>query len=99
MEGVYSVNIYGATPRNGNLSTTSRKLAGIGISSSAISASINNYLLEMELGGASETMTGGPEKRTYLTLEGNDAVNIQMGRYSCCKSVGTDHSSYRCCEG
>jgi multidrug efflux pump subunit AcrB len=72
VEGVYSVSVYGSTPREWELIYDQQKLAEIGISSSAISASINNYLLEMELGGASETMAGGPEKRTYLTLEGNN---------------------------
>ncbi len=72
VEGVYSVSVYGSTPREWELSYDQQKLAEIGISSSAISASINNYLLEMELGGASETMAGGAEIRTYLTLEGNN---------------------------
>ena len=47
------------------------KLSAIGVSSSSISSSINNYLLEREIGGATETYGGGTAKRTYLTLTGN----------------------------
>jgi multidrug efflux pump subunit AcrB len=71
VEGVYSVSVYGATPQEWELTYDHQKLSAMGISSSAISSSINNYLLEKELGGATETSGGGPEKRTYFTLEGN----------------------------
>ena len=71
VEGVYSVNIYGATPQEWEIIYDQEKLAAIGVSSSAISSSINNYLLEREIGGATETSSGGLTKRTYLTLTGN----------------------------
>ena len=88
VEGVYSVNVYGATPREWELIYDQQKLAAIGISSSAISASINNYLLEMELGGASETMAGGAEKRTYLTLEGNNKETFRWDDIPVAKASG-----------
>lgn len=71
VEGVYSVNITGATPQEWEIIYDQEKLSAIGISSSAISSSINNYLLEREIGGATETFAGGITKRTYLTLTGN----------------------------
>jgi multidrug efflux pump subunit AcrB len=71
VEGVYSVDIYGATPQQWELIYDQQKLTAMGVSSSAISSGINNYLLELELGGAAEASDEGPEKRTYLTLEGN----------------------------
>ncbi|HUX55462.1 MAG TPA: efflux RND transporter permease subunit [Bacteroidales bacterium] len=71
LEGVYSVNIYGATPRAWEIIYDQDKLAAIGVSSSAISSSISNYLLEREIGGATETFTGDLTKRTYLTLTGS----------------------------
>ncbi|MCJ7447098.1 MAG: efflux RND transporter permease subunit [Bacteroidales bacterium] len=77
VEGVYSVNIYGATPQEWELTYDQQKLSAIGISSTAINSSINNYLLELELGGAAESFAGGPEKRTYLTLEGNSSESFR----------------------
>lgn len=72
LDGVYSVNIYGATPQEWEITYDQEKLSSLGVSSSAISTSINNFLLEKEIGGASETTTGGLTKRTYLTLTGNN---------------------------
>ena len=77
IEGVYSVSIYGATPRQWELTYDQQKLAVMGLSSSGITASISNYLLERELGGASETSGNGPEKRTYMTLEGNNSGSFR----------------------
>ncbi|TAL60316.1 MAG: efflux RND transporter permease subunit [Bacteroidetes bacterium] len=71
VEGVYSVNIYGATPQEWEIIYDQEKLGTIGINSSAISSAINNWLLEKEIGGATETLEGGLAKRTYLTLTGN----------------------------
>jgi multidrug efflux pump subunit AcrB len=71
IEGVYSVDIYGATPQEWELTYDQQKLSSIGLSSGAISTAIRNYLLEIELGGAAEEQDNGPEKRTYITLDGN----------------------------
>lgn len=71
VEGVYEVNIYGATPQQWEVIYDQEKLTSTGLNSSSISASINNYLLEREIGGATEIVSGGFAKRTYLTLTGN----------------------------
>jgi len=71
VEGVYSVNIYGATPLEWEIIYDQDKLSAMGVSSSSISSSIDKYLLEKEIGGATETLAGGITKRTYLTLTGN----------------------------
>jgi multidrug efflux pump subunit AcrB len=72
IEGVYSVDVYGATPREWEIIYDQEKLSALGVSSAAISSSIDDYLLEAELGGATEEVSGGMVKRTYLTLTGND---------------------------
>ncbi len=73
VDGVYGINIFGATPREWELTYDREKLDATGISPSAIDRAISNYLLTMEIGGASETISGGLKKRTYITLEGNGA--------------------------
>ena len=77
VEGVYNVNIYGATPQEWEITYDQEKLAAIGLSSSVISISLNNWLLEKEIGGATETLEGGLTKRTYLTLTGNSKDNFR----------------------
>lgn len=54
VDGVYSVDISGATPRQWELTYDQQKLSAMGLSAVNISEAINNYLLERELGGASE---------------------------------------------
>jgi multidrug efflux pump subunit AcrB len=71
VEGIYSVAIYGATSQEWEIIYDQDKLSAIGINSSSISSSIDEYLLELEIGGATETLAGGLTKRTYLTLTGN----------------------------
>jgi len=73
VDGVYSVNIYGATPQEWEITYDQQKLSSMGLSSSAINSSVSNYLLELELGGAAEISAEGQGKRTYLTLEGNNS--------------------------
>ncbi|HEX2976044.1 MAG TPA: efflux RND transporter permease subunit, partial [Bacteroidales bacterium] len=77
VEGVYNVNIYGATPQQWELTYNQQKLASAGINSSQIGRAINDYLLEMELGGAQEESQEGPDKRTYITLEGNSSASFR----------------------
>ena len=72
VDGVYSVDIYGATPQEWELVYDQQKLSSLGISQSVIGNAINNYLLELELGGALETTENGSVRRTYLTLSGNN---------------------------
>ncbi|MBW6500648.1 MAG: efflux RND transporter permease subunit [Bacteroidales bacterium] len=73
IEGVYSVNIYGATPREWEIIYDQKKLSALGIITSSINSAVNSYLLEAEVGGAAETFTGGYTKRTYITLKGNNS--------------------------
>lgn len=77
VDGVYSVNITGATPRQWELFYDQQKLAATGLNSADIRNAISNFLLERELGGASEESDSGPEKRTYLTLTGNSSESFR----------------------
>jgi len=88
VEGVYSVNIYGATPQEWEIIYDQEKLSAIGVSSSLISSSINNYLLEREIGGATETLQGGLTKRTYLTLTGNSEDKFKWDDIPVAKASG-----------
>jgi multidrug efflux pump subunit AcrB len=88
VEGVYSVNIYGATPQQWEVIYDQEKLAAIWVSSSQISTSINNYLLEKEIGGATEIQTGGVTKRTYLALTGNSKVQFRWDDIPVAKASG-----------
>jgi len=88
VDGVYSVNIYGATPQEWEIIYDQEKLSDIGISSSLISNSINNYLLEREIGGATETLQGGLTKRTYLTLTGNSEDKFKWDDIPVAKASG-----------
>ncbi len=88
VEGVYSVNIYGATPQEWEIIYDQEKLAAIGVSSSAIGSSIDNYLLEKEIGGATETLEGGLSKRTYLTLSGNSKDTFRWDDIPVAKASG-----------
>jgi multidrug efflux pump subunit AcrB len=77
VDGVYSVNIYGATPREWEVVYDNQKLHSLGLDYSSIAVSLNNYLLEKELGGATELVAGGPEKRTFMVLEGNSSKSLK----------------------
>lgn len=71
VDGVYSVDITGATPRQWELTFDQQKLAAMGLNSSVLRTSISNYLLERELGGATEQEENGPDRRTFLSIYGN----------------------------
>ena len=88
VEGVYSVNIYGATPLEWEIIYDQDKLSATGVNSSSISSAIDNYLLELELGGATETVAGGTAKRTYLTLTGNNKEAFRWEDIPVAKSSG-----------
>jgi multidrug efflux pump subunit AcrB len=77
INGVYSVGITGASPMEWEILYDQNKLTSIGINSSTISSSINNYLLEREAGGALETSSDGSVKRTYITLTGNRSDTVR----------------------
>lgn len=88
VDGVYSVNIYGATPQEWEVIYDQQKLYSMGVSPAAISRSLNNYLLERELGGATEAEPGGIEKRTYLVLEGNKSETFRWEQIPVAKVSG-----------
>lgn len=88
VDGVYSVDIYGATPQEWEIIYDQEKLTAIGVNSSVISSSINNYLLEKEIGGVTESLAGGLTKRTYLTLSGNGKENFRWDDIPVAKSSG-----------
>ena len=88
VEGVYSVNVYGATPREWEIVYDQQKLASMEISPSSISAAINNYFFEMELGGAFELNSSGPARMTYLTLLGNMNPEFRWDDIAVAKSSG-----------
>lgn len=100
IQGIYSVNIYGATPQEWVLIYDQKKLASLGMNASMIGSSISNYLLEKELGGALEYQSAGPEKRTYLTLSGNNGKTFRWDDIPVAKANGriihlTDIASVR----
>jgi multidrug efflux pump subunit AcrB len=88
VDGVYTVGIYGATSQQWELIYDQQKLSSLGLQSSEISSSINNYLLEMELGGAAEYPAGIIQKRTYLTLEGNNSESFSWEEIPVAKVSG-----------
>jgi multidrug efflux pump subunit AcrB len=88
IEGVYSVSITGANPREWEIVYDQDKLTSIGINSSTIGSSINNYLMERETGGAAETASDGSVKRTYITLIGNKSDTVRWNDIPVAKVAG-----------
>jgi len=88
IDGVYSVSIYGATPQQWEVIYDQDKISSAGINPSLIAASINNYLLEREIGGASESFAGTASKRTYLTLTGNNSEEFRWEEIPVAKVSG-----------
>jgi multidrug efflux pump subunit AcrB len=76
IDGVYSIDIYGATPRQWEITYDRQKLTAVGLNSSDIRSAINNYLSEKELGGAIDEQENGPAKRTYLKIIGNNSTSF-----------------------
>jgi len=77
VDGVYNVSIYGATPQEWELLYDQDKMWALGLEPRIVSSAIDSYLWEMELGGALEVGTDGTEKKTYMTLLGNDTENFK----------------------
>ena len=71
VEGVYSVDIYGATPRVWNLIYEHNKLASAGISPDQVFNAVNSYLSEQEAGGGLELTHSSDPRRTYITITGH----------------------------
>ncbi|HCC70477.1 MAG TPA: multidrug efflux pump protein [Bacteroidales bacterium] len=76
IEGVYDINVYGASKLEWELVYDQDKLLILGLSASIIRQAISDYLLEEEVGSALETDIYGNDTRTYLTLKGNADINV-----------------------
>jgi len=71
IEGVYDINVYGASNMEWELVYDQDKLQTLGLSSYIIRQAVNDYLLEEEVGSALETDVLGNDIRTYISLRGN----------------------------
>ncbi len=88
VDGVYDVSIYGATPQEWELLYDQDKMWSLGLEPRIVSSAISNYLMETELGGALEIEADGTEKKTYMTLLGNDSENFKWGEIPVAKVGG-----------
>lgn len=73
IEGIYDINVYGASNLEWELVYDQNSLQTLGITAATIRQAITNYLLEQELGSALELSASGSDIRTYITLRGNDS--------------------------
>ena len=71
IEGVYDINVYGASNLEWELIYDQDKLQTLGLSSHTIRQAVNDYLLEEEAGSALEADVYGNDIRTYISLRGN----------------------------
>jgi multidrug efflux pump subunit AcrB len=76
IDGVYQVNIYGASPLEWEITYDDNTLSNTGITIGDIQNAISSFMMERELGGAPETGPGGTLRRTYMTLLGNNADTV-----------------------
>lgn len=77
VDGVYSVDVYGFTPREWEITYDLQKISAIGMSQASIASAINDYLLERELGGGIEVASEGSHKKTFITLAGNRSDTLK----------------------
>jgi len=77
VDGVYSVDIYGATPRAWELIYDHKVLSSTGVTPGRIRDAIRAYLSVREAGGGVESPRTEEEKRTYLTMIGHTADSIR----------------------
>ncbi len=80
VEGVYQVNVYGASPMEWEIIYDDYILKITGITTSDIQQAIRNHMTERELGGGLETGPDGVPGRTYLSLTGNNADTVVWER-------------------
>ncbi len=71
IEGVYDINVYGASNLEWELIYDQDKLKTLGLSAYNIRQAISEYLMEEEVGSALEADMHGNDIRTYLSLKGN----------------------------
>lgn len=77
VEGVYSVDIYGATPRAWELIYDQNVLTSTGVTPDMISEAISAYLSVREAGGGVESQLSQEKKRTYLTMVGHKPDTVR----------------------
>ena len=76
IDGVYQVDVYGASPLEWEIVYNDNTMARAGISTYDIQGAIGSYMMERELGGAPEVGPGGTLRRTYLTILGSNTDSI-----------------------
>jgi len=77
VDGVYDINVYGASNLEWELVYDQDKIQTLGLSAYTIRQAISNYLLEDEMGSALESDIYGNNIRTYITLKGNSKKEVQ----------------------
>ena len=88
VEGIYDINVYGASPVEWELIYDYDKLAILGLSSSNIRNAISNYLREEEIGSALEINSDRADTRIYLTLLGHIPGEIRWSNIPVAKVEG-----------
>jgi len=71
VDGVYSVDIYGATPRAWELIYDQKVLSSTGVTPGRIRDAIRAYLSVREAGGGIDNLLSSGMQRTYLTMVGH----------------------------
>ena len=77
VEGVYDINVYGASNLEWELVYDQDRIQTLGLSAYTIRQALSNYLLEEEMGSALESDIYGNNIRTYITLKGNVSRDFQ----------------------
>jgi multidrug efflux pump subunit AcrB len=77
VDGVYDINVYGASNLEWELVYNQDRIQTLGLSAYSIRQAISNYLLEEEMGSALESDIYGNNIRTYITLKGNSEREVQ----------------------
>ncbi|MFO7575379.1 MAG: efflux RND transporter permease subunit [Bacteroidales bacterium] len=88
IEGVYQVNVYGASPLEWEIIYDDYILKNTGITTSDLQQAIRNFMTQRELGGSLENGPGGLLRRTYLSLTGNNSDTIVWERIPVRKTGG-----------
>ncbi len=77
VDGVYRVDIYGATPRGWELIYDQQVLSSSGVTPGQIRDAVRAYLSVREAGGGIENPMSSDLKRTYLTIAGHKADSVR----------------------
>ncbi len=77
VDGVYSVDIYGATPRAWELIYDPKVLYATGVTPGRIREAIGEYLSVREAGGGVDNLFSPGMKRTYLTMVGHKPDTVR----------------------